>query len=148
MIIFVALEVRRYLTGVSLLMWPSNTCSGLEMFLLLVSYNPDLLKELNFGAGRVSLGCLGDPLSHRDLNTGCLNSSYHVFLIGRAAARQGKGKSPSAGRENSTLLGVGRDEPSLGRRGLLYLHLTGGFVELCGFTSELDQVAGGGHSGD
>lgn len=40
-------------------------------------------------------------------------------------ARQGKGKSPSAGRGNGTLLDVGRDEPSLGRRGLLSLHFAG-----------------------
>lgn len=48
-----------------------------------------------------------------------------MFLTGRTTARQGTGKSPSAGRENRTLLDVGRDEPSLGRRGLLYLHLAG-----------------------
>lgn len=102
-------------------MWPSNTCSSLEMFLLLVSYNPDLLKELIFGVGGVSLGCPGDPLSHRE----CVNRSYHVFLTGRTTARQGKGKPPSAGREIRTLLDLGRDELSLGRRGLFYLHLTG-----------------------
>lgn len=117
--------MRQYLTGVSLLVWPSNICSSLEMFLLLVSYNPDLLKELILRVGGVSLGCLGNPLSHRDLNRKCLNRSYHVFLTGRTTAKQGKGKSPSAGRENLTLLDVGRDELSLGRRGLFYLHLTG-----------------------
>lgn len=83
--------MRRYLTGVSSLVWPSNTCSSLEMFLLLVSYNPDLLRELIFGVGGVSLECLGDPLPHRDLNRRYLNSSYHVFLTGRTTARQGKG---------------------------------------------------------
>lgn len=95
-----------------MLVWPSNICSSLEMFLLLVSYNPDLLKELIFRVGGVRLGCLG-------------NRSYHVFLTGRTTAKQGKGKSPLAGRENWTLLDVGRDELSLGRRGLFYLHLTG-----------------------
>lgn len=81
-VVVVVVEVRRYLTSGSLLVWPSKNCSTLGMFPPLISFNPHLLQEQRgwlkrhfFGLGGVSPGSLEHSLFHRGLNRERLNSS-------------------------------------------------------------------------